>query len=105
MAGANFPAEFQQAVIGVGTQDESDAAGLQFLREVRNPVDQETIVPEVGTRIERDRRKKNYNRLLQFVADLNGYIQSRIVVGTLRPLHPVDDAVLSREWAHLASVP
>ena len=58
-------------------------------------------MPEVGTRIERDRRKKNYNWLLQFVADLNGYIQSRIVVGALGPLHPVDDAVLfpsGRAW-------
>ena len=96
MAGANFLTEFQQAVIGVGPQNESDAAGRQFLREVRNPFDQETIVPEIGTRIERNGRKKNYNWLLQFVGDLNGHIQSRIVVGALRPLHPVDDAVPSR---------
>ena len=96
---ANFLAEFQQTVIGVGPQNQSDAAGLQVLREVRNPLDQETIMPEIGTRIERDRRKKNYNWLLQFVADLNGYIQSRIVVGALGPLHPVDDAVPSQPGA------
>ena len=52
-------------------------------------------MPEIGARIERNGRQKNYNWLLQFVGDLNGYIQSRIVVGALRPLHPVDDAVPS----------
>jgi hypothetical protein len=89
----NFLTEFQQTVVGVGPQNESDVAGREFLRDVRDPIDQETIVPEVGTRIERNGSKKNYNWLLQFIGDLDGYVQSGIVTDALGALHPVDDAV------------
>ena len=54
----DFLAEFQQTVIGIRPQNESDAAGRQFLREVRNAFDQEAVVPKVGARIERERAQK-----------------------------------------------
>ena len=95
----DFLAEFQQTVIGVRPQNESDAAGRKFLREVGNPLDQEAIVPEIRARIERNGCEKNYNWLLQFIGDLNSCVQGRIVAGTLGTLHPVDDTVPSAAGA------
>jgi hypothetical protein len=82
--------------VRIGPQNKSNPAGCQLIRKIGNALHHETVVPEVRTRIERYGREENYYWLLQFVGDMNGYIQSRIVLGTLGTLHPVDDAVLSR---------
>ena len=69
------------------------------------PSDQEAVVAQIRARIERNGRKENYDRLLQFVGNVNGHVQSRIIVGALGALHPVDDAVALRVRARLASAP
>ena len=66
-------------MVRIGPQNESHTAGGQSLRQVRKAVQHEAVVPQVRARVEGNGRKENYDGLLQFVGDVNGHIQSRII--------------------------
>lgn len=62
------------------------------LGNVRDTLRKKRVVPQVGVRIERDRREEDDDGLLKQISDRCGNIECGIVEGTLGTLHPINDA-------------
>jgi len=58
-----FVAKFQQAVIRIAAQHETNVSSCETLRDVRNAFSEESVMPQIGMRIERRRREEDHDRL------------------------------------------
>jgi hypothetical protein len=92
----NFIAESDQVMLGILAQHEPDLSPGKCGADVRNAFVQKPVMPQVGMRIVRNRRKGNDHRPPQSVGGFDRDIQPRIVDAALSPLHPVGDATTSR---------
>ena len=74
-------------------QHEADAPCGQPGGELGEAVGEETIVAPVAVRVEGHHTEKGHYRLAEQVGDVDGEVERGVVLGALRPLHPVDDGV------------
>jgi hypothetical protein len=79
-----------QTVIGERPQDETDIALGESLFDVRNSGGEESIVTQIRVGVERHGSEENNYRLAEFIAKLDGHVQSGVVQRPLGALHPVD---------------
>ena len=77
----------------MATEDEADSSvgGVGF--DVAKALLHEVVVAEVGVRVIGNDREENNYRQIEEVGDLDGEIESGIVVDAHCALHPVDDAL------------
>lgn len=87
----NLIAEFEKAVIWIGTKDKPDAALSQPVGDVSNTCRKKMKMPRVRAGVERYRGEEDHNWLTQRVSQIHCNIQGGIVAGSLRALHPVND--------------
>src|SRR5580698_10177187 len=80
----------------IATQHETYAALAGPSRGVGDAFGQESVVPQVGVRIERHGREEDDYGLLKKIGGFDGDIERGIVQSTLRSLHPVHDTTATQ---------
>lgn len=74
------------------SQHKANVPPPESLGNVRDPLNQEVVVTNIGMRIKRDRSKEHHHGLLQLVANIDSKVECGIVGRALRALHPVNHA-------------
>jgi len=84
-------AEPHKLVRWVAAKYKTDVTPAKAFREVGDSLGQEGVMTQISVGIERYQSGKNYNRFPQSIGRFDGRVESGIVDGSLRALHPVDD--------------
>ncbi len=79
------------------SHDEPHAAGRHRVRELGQPFEHESEVPQAGARETGIEHEQHDDRQAKLVGSADGGIERGIVVGALGALHPVDDGAAVRD--------
>ncbi len=79
-------------MIGIAPQHVPDATLARAFSGIGNALREKRVVPQVGVRVERHRRKENHDRLMQCIRGFNRNVERGIVERALGALHPVHHA-------------
>ena len=84
-------------------ENETHAPLLERGFKFGKAVEQKLIVAEIAMRVERDRCKKNYDRLMQRITRINREVEGRVVDRSLCTLHPVHNNLSMRGRGSVAA--